>query len=304
MNLQYLEYFVALTRTESFTKAAQLMHVSQSAVSTAVSKLESELNVPLVDRASKNFKLTRYGELLAYHAKNILGDVDELKADMESQRQRETSGLLIGVIGNYDFDLLHSILTGFRKEEGEQTQFTLRQGTYGELLDAMQEGDLDFSFGANSPNSNPPLGTERIFLQEVPLWCNVAATSPLARQETIDAHDLDGMTVAHYSPTMQKLYSQQFNKQTEINFKFFPYQLSIPAAEVLVALGECVGFDNCAWQERNARIASRPLVVPENFQPWYSVMRTQMFDRPSLTKRFWQYCQNRSGYRKGGESAE
>ena len=58
MNLKHLSYFVDISKRESFTKAADDIYVSQSALSKSVKSLEQELNVTLIDRTSKSFNLT------------------------------------------------------------------------------------------------------------------------------------------------------------------------------------------------------------------------------------------------------
>ena len=57
MNLKHLSYFVDISKRESFTKAADDIYVSQSALSKSVKSLEQELNVTLIDRTSKSFFL-------------------------------------------------------------------------------------------------------------------------------------------------------------------------------------------------------------------------------------------------------
>lgn len=77
MNLKHLSYFVDISKRESFTKAADDIYVSQSALSKSVKSLEQELNVTLIDRTSKSFNLTEEGRILYVEGEKLLQYIDE-----------------------------------------------------------------------------------------------------------------------------------------------------------------------------------------------------------------------------------
>ena len=77
MNLKHLSYFVDISKRESFTKAADDIYVSQSALSKSVKSLEQELNVTLIDRTSKSFNLTEEGKILFSEGEKLLQYIDE-----------------------------------------------------------------------------------------------------------------------------------------------------------------------------------------------------------------------------------
>ena len=58
MDIKPLRYFIAIAKTESFTKAAQQLGVAQPAVSMAIKKLENDLGLTLIHRADRNIGLT------------------------------------------------------------------------------------------------------------------------------------------------------------------------------------------------------------------------------------------------------
>ena len=72
MELRQLEYFIAVADEMSFTRAAQRVHVVQSALSTSIKKLEDELAVQLFDRSRQQIRLTPAGERLREHARHLL----------------------------------------------------------------------------------------------------------------------------------------------------------------------------------------------------------------------------------------
>jgi len=93
MQLESLKVFCDLAESESFTKAAQINGVTQSAVSQTLSALERHLKSLLVERSKKNFRLTPEGEVLYHHSKKILQSYGALESKLQ-----EIQGVLSGNI--------------------------------------------------------------------------------------------------------------------------------------------------------------------------------------------------------------
>ena len=97
MNLKHLSYFVDISKRESFTKAADDIYVSQSALSKSVKSLEQELNVTLIDRTSKSFNLTEEGRILYVEGEKLLQYIDESQDEIIVKIHRSRRRLRIGV---------------------------------------------------------------------------------------------------------------------------------------------------------------------------------------------------------------
>ena len=97
MNLKHLSYFVDISKRESFTKAADDIYVSQSALSKSVKSLEQELNVTLIDRTSKSFNLTEEGRTLYVEGEKLLQYIDESQYEIIEKIHRSRRRLRIGV---------------------------------------------------------------------------------------------------------------------------------------------------------------------------------------------------------------
>jgi DNA-binding transcriptional LysR family regulator len=72
MELRQLEYFVAVAADLNFSRAAERIHVVQSALSASVSRLEKELGVELFGRSKRQIALTAGGEIFLRHARNVI----------------------------------------------------------------------------------------------------------------------------------------------------------------------------------------------------------------------------------------
>jgi DNA-binding transcriptional LysR family regulator len=96
MLLRQLEYFVAVARERHFARAAEACYVSQPALSTAIAKLERELNVTLIYRGQNFEGLTLEGERLVVWAKRLLAEHDGLKAEAAAMRAGISGTLRLG----------------------------------------------------------------------------------------------------------------------------------------------------------------------------------------------------------------
>jgi DNA-binding transcriptional LysR family regulator len=83
MQIESLKVFCDLTETESFTKAAQINHITQSAVSQQISSLERQFKSLLIERSKKKFRLTREGQVLYEASKQIVQTYENLHSRLQ-----------------------------------------------------------------------------------------------------------------------------------------------------------------------------------------------------------------------------
>lgn len=103
MDSNQLKIFCMVTRQQSFSKAAKLLHMSQPAVSTQVKNLEEYYQGQLLTRTPQGVTLTKAGEVFYNYAQKILGLQDEMEQQIESVFQHENNQVVVGAsttIGN------------------------------------------------------------------------------------------------------------------------------------------------------------------------------------------------------------
>ncbi len=98
MLFRQLEYFVAVAQERHFARAAEKCYVSQPALSSAIAKLERELNVTLINRGHSFEGLTPEGERLVVWAKRILAEHDAFKAEVHAVRSGIGGTLRLGTV--------------------------------------------------------------------------------------------------------------------------------------------------------------------------------------------------------------
>src|SRR5215212_6510363 len=100
MELRHLRYFVMVAREQSFTRAAEKLHIAQPPLSRQIQQLEEELGVALIQRSSRPVFLTEAGRLLYEQAIQVLDRVDEIRGMMRRLREAQCGRFGIGFVGS------------------------------------------------------------------------------------------------------------------------------------------------------------------------------------------------------------
>jgi len=140
--IKQLRYFVALTETEHFGRAAEVCFVSQSAFSNAIQELESLLEVQLVDRTNRSVTITSMGQQLATQARLCLRDVESLVEMARGQREPLTGELHLGVIPTIAPFVLPTALPKLRRKY-PKLELYLHEDQSQRIYDRLMDGDLD-----------------------------------------------------------------------------------------------------------------------------------------------------------------
>ena len=140
--IKQLRYFVALTETEHFGRAADACFVSQSAFSNAIQELESLLEVQLVDRTNRSVTITAMGQQLATQARLCLRDVESLVEMAKGQREPLTGELHLGVIPTIAPFLLPAALPKLRRKF-PKLELYLHEDQSQRIYERLMDGELD-----------------------------------------------------------------------------------------------------------------------------------------------------------------
>ena len=142
MNIQQLEYVIALAESRHFETAAARCFVTQSTLSTMIAKLEGELGITIFDRKRKPLELTIEGELLLEHTRLILKEIEQLQ-EMAKELKGELKGeLKMAVIPTIAPFLLPLFLQAFA-QKFPQLKIRVRELTTAEIMRQLKSRDLD-----------------------------------------------------------------------------------------------------------------------------------------------------------------
>ena len=116
MHIENFKIFSDLVESQSFSRAAKLNGVTQSAVSQQLRSMERHFNVLIVDRSQKQFRLTREGHKLYDSAKEILHRYEKLISELQEMRKVISGTIHISTIYSIGLHELPPYITAFLKE--------------------------------------------------------------------------------------------------------------------------------------------------------------------------------------------
>ncbi|MFC0581851.1 LysR family transcriptional regulator [Micrococcoides hystricis] len=142
VTLKHLEYLVVAAEKGSVTGAANQLFLSQSAVSTALSDLESALGTQLFIRHARGLSLTAAGETVVLEAKRVLGTVDELRDTARSAEGDLQGRLRVGCYSTVAPVLLPAVIDEFLAKH-PKVEITFVEGSNQTLEDELRSGRID-----------------------------------------------------------------------------------------------------------------------------------------------------------------
>ena len=148
MNLYHLRYFVTLAHMEHYTRAADLLAITQPSLSHAISSLESELGVKLFKKNGRNVTLTKYGKSFLTDAEDILQKLDSSVGNLQLAGKGE-GRIDIAFLRTLGSDFVPRILRRFLDEnQGKQIDFALHcdKVITNEILKGIKEQKYDIGF--------------------------------------------------------------------------------------------------------------------------------------------------------------
>lgn len=259
MEFRQLEYFHAVSKTGSFTRAAENLHVSQPSITNAIHKLEEELGILLFDRSQKKVALTVEGSAFLLRADRILRELNEAVSEMNDFRNLSKGTIKIAVppmIGAY---LFPNIFTNFKREYPHLDLFVFEEGSLA-ARSMLEKEELDLG------------------LVILPKNMNLLSTLPVTRQQIVlcvsPLHRLAGESSASFTDLQNEqfilLKEDSYHRQMVIDecrkCGFNPHIVfsssQIQTIKALVASGAGVSFlmDMVTKEDKNIR--SIPLNTP------------------------------------------
>ena len=197
MTLDQLRYFKTLAEVLSYTKAANSLHLSQPALSSAISRLEFEVGAKLLERnRAGKVGLTEAGESFYEHACLALANIDNgIQLAREAERGMLNSTVLIGAIPCVQSAAWSRMVNSFRVESPLHPTYLIRQAQSAELTGQLLRGEIDVAFvskiGDDSRINYRPCGHQPIVL------C-VNSHHPWAKLKSIPVEKLRGKSVLTY----------------------------------------------------------------------------------------------------------
>jgi LysR family hydrogen peroxide-inducible transcriptional activator len=188
MNLKDLTYLIAIADHNHFGKAAAACNVSQPALSMQIKKLETDLNVILIERTNKSVNLTDTGKLIAAQARRIINQVQEIRETAAGAKNIFSGDMRIGIFPTLASYLLPLIIPQLTKRF-HKLSFHLIETHSSTLIENLQQGKIHAAF-LTTPVIATNLHHKNLFEEELLLAAH--SNHPISQKKSVKHTDLSG----------------------------------------------------------------------------------------------------------------
>lgn len=202
-DLRRLRHFITVAEAGSFTRAAEVLHLSQQALSSSVQQLEKELGATLFIREGRRIALTPAGQLLIGEGRTLLAAAQTVVGHVQQTAGATEATYVIGhtpaLSGTEVYLLLERAITALA-----DTSFTFRQMFPDQLADAVLDGSVQLGLRRGVVPTRDLAGA---VVGYHPVRVAVPAAHPLATRRSVDIADLAGHRIALWAPPGASYYS-------------------------------------------------------------------------------------------------
>lgn len=157
--LHQLQVFLKITQTKSITKAAEVLHLTQPAVSIQLKNLQDQFDIPLTEVIGRQLYITEFGKEIALAAENIINEVYKINYKTSAFRGILSGKLKIAVVstGKYVMPYFLSDFTNANRSIELEMDVTNKTG----VINALKNNEVDFALVSTLPSG---IGIESEFL--------------------------------------------------------------------------------------------------------------------------------------------
>jgi DNA-binding transcriptional LysR family regulator len=196
MQIESFKVFCDLAETESFTKAAQINNITQSAVSQQISSLERQLKCLLIERSKKKFRLTREGQLLYEYGKQVIQAYESLLSKLQEVKDIVSGTIRVATIYSIGLHDLPPYLKRFLKAYptvNVHVEYQRANQVYDDVLGNV----VDLGLVAY-PNRDPRLELVPLRNETLAVICH--PNHPLARLKSLTLAELQDQRFIAFEP--------------------------------------------------------------------------------------------------------
>ena len=284
IEFRHLRTIKAIHEAGGLARAAEQLHITQSALSHQVKGLEDQAGVELFVRRSKPLKLSAAGMRLLRLAEQVLPQIEALQSEFTALRDGSTGRLHIAIECHACFEWLFPVLEQFRRTWPD-VDVDIRPGLAFDALPALMKEEVDLVVSSD-PEDLPGIEFVELF-DYAPVFV-AASAHPLAQKEYIEAADFRGETLITYPVERTRL---DVFSQLLIPAKVEP--AAVRQAELTAVILLLVASNRGVsvlpdWVVREVKYSSdyvtRPLTRSGLTRRLYAAVRTEERDKPYMQR--------------------
>ncbi|WP_051236701.1 LysR family transcriptional regulator [Ottowia thiooxydans] len=196
-----LRCFLALADSGQFTLAAEQCHLTQSALSQLISRLEGRLGVLLFNREPRSATLTNEGRRLAETARRVLADLGQVVTELRDVATLQTGQVSLAAVPSLSVMWLPSLLKLFGSRY-PGVRLRLHDQSSVRCLELVRQGVVDFALNSQ-PGMPHEMDAELLFEESLYVVC--APDHPLSKVKVVTPADLAGVRFLHLQGTEDML---------------------------------------------------------------------------------------------------
>ena len=282
IEFRHLRTIKAIHDAGGVARAAEMLNITQSALSHQIKGLEDQAGVELFVRRSKPMKLSAAGFRLLRLAEQILPQVEAVQAEFEGLREGKSGRLHIAIECHACFEWLFPVLEGFRKKFGD-VDVDIRPGLAFDALPALMKEEVDVVISSDPEDL---AGVTFVPLFDYSPVFVASAQHPLAEKDYIEAEDFRGQTLITYPVDRARLdiFSQLLSPAKVEPAAIRQVELT---AVILLLVASNRGVTVLPdWVVREVKYSSdyviRPLTKEGLTRRLYAAVRTEDLEKPYM----------------------
>lgn len=213
MDIRNLECFIEVARHKNFSKAAEMMYISQPSISRTIKDLETQFGVTLFYRDTKSVSLTDAGEVILKQAQQIVSSFQSIPAQLGDLKKMQAGKIHIGLPQITAITSFSHLLSTFKSEYPNICVHLYEFGPK-KVEASVQDGLLDI--GIFTPAEENVL-YEEVWFEQDPIEVIMHPANPLAKRDCITYKDLINEEFILYN-NEYKLYDMILEKCKEAGF--------------------------------------------------------------------------------------
>lgn len=258
MDIRVLQYFLAVAREESITRAAKTLHMTQPPLSRQLKDLENEVGKQLLIRGSKKVTLTEDGMLLRKRAEEMIALMEKTKSELSSSDENISGDIYMGSGETEAVSTIAKVAKDLQKEH-PLICYHIYSGDAEHIAERLDKGLIDFGLLVE-PFDNSKYDFIRLPVKDT--WgVLMRKDSPLAEKENICAEDLwdKPLIISHQTSISNEMIAWLRKDISQLNI-VATYDLLYNASRfVKMGVGYAIALDKLINTSGDSNLCFRPL---------------------------------------------
>lgn len=230
IHLRYVRYFLAVAEHQSFTRAAEALHISQPALSQHVKALEESLGVQLFDRSGRNIRLTDTGQVYLHHVQLAFQALNEGQRAIHDLEDLSRGSIRIAVTPSFITYFIGPLMAELYTRYPNIT-VQLQESSQDKIENMLLKDEIDIGIAFDESDS-PNITAETLLTEKLTLV--VATNHPLAKRHSVVLDELKGENFV--------LLSRKFATRVQIDHHFrqvglhFQVHMEVDSINAIIAI--------------------------------------------------------------------